>query len=270
MLQPCAHCGITYEAKTIRSQYCRDVCRALASKARRQAGGLPPAPVRRVAPKRPKVEHQCEQCGTTFWSRANARFCSSQCRDGWHYANTRHTRPCRICGKPMHLTTTSAASENAHRACRAVAGDPLCPDCDGPKGRYSERCRRCAGRRRRVRSDDDRRVTRRQREAAAPGLTARQRSALLAMWLRQRRRCTYCDRPAATVDHVVPLVRGGTNFEGNLVPACRACNSGKRHRLVIELRAKGVRHDQVVRPLRQRLRGDVGPSEVLRLHLSSA
>jgi len=33
------------------------------------------------------------------------------------------------------------------------------------------------------------------------------------------------------MDHVVPLVRGGRSIRGNVVPACKACNSEKKHRL---------------------------------------
>lgn len=44
-------------------------------------------------------------------------------------------------------------------------------------------------------------------------------------------RCVYCAQqlPAEllTVDHVEPRMRGGDNSEGNLVTACRACNTRK-------------------------------------------
>ena len=47
----------------------------------------------------------------------------------------------------------------------------------------------------------------------------------------------------ATIDHVIPLARGGTNYEGNLVPCCKSCNSSKQDRLPIEfmlwLKARG-------------------------------
>lgn len=33
-----------------------------------------------------------------------------------------------------------------------------------------------------------------------------------------------------TLDHVQPRVRGGDHSEGNLVTACRACNTRKGHR----------------------------------------
>ena len=44
--------------------------------------------------------------------------------------------------------------------------------------------------------------------------------------------CHYCGSTfspdALTLDHVVPLARGGRTTKGNVVPACRACNGGKK------------------------------------------
>ncbi len=39
--------------------------------------------------------------------------------------------------------------------------------------------------------------------------------------------CLYCSSKATTVDHIIPLSSGGTNFVWNLGPACRFCNSKK-------------------------------------------
>ena len=56
-------------------------------------------------------------------------------------------------------------------------------------------------------------------------------------WKRQISRgvCHYCGQavpPAElTMDHVVPLSRGGKTNKGNVVPACKTCNT-KKHRLV--------------------------------------
>jgi 5-methylcytosine-specific restriction endonuclease McrA len=50
--------------------------------------------------------------------------------------------------------------------------------------------------------------------------------------------CHYCGGqvPASelTLDHVVPLVRGGQSTRGNCVPACKACNSAKQSLLPVE------------------------------------
>lgn len=47
--------------------------------------------------------------------------------------------------------------------------------------------------------------------------------------------CQYCGRrDDLTCDHVVPLVRGGSNDIDNLTTACRSCNSSKSDKLLEE------------------------------------
>ena len=48
--------------------------------------------------------------------------------------------------------------------------------------------------------------------------------------------CVYCGAPATTVDHVVPLSRGGGNGRENLAAACLDCNLSKSSMLVEEWR----------------------------------
>lgn len=40
--------------------------------------------------------------------------------------------------------------------------------------------------------------------------------------------CAYCGGPAESVDHVIPLAKGGSHWPANLRPACKRCNSAKR------------------------------------------
>jgi 5-methylcytosine-specific restriction endonuclease McrA len=51
-------------------------------------------------------------------------------------------------------------------------------------------------------------------------------------------RCVYCGErfiaDELSVDHVEPQVRGGDQSSGNLVTACRGCNTLKGHRRVSE------------------------------------
>ena len=51
-------------------------------------------------------------------------------------------------------------------------------------------------------------------------------------------RCHYCNRqvPAAelTMDHIVPVARGGKSTKGNVVPCCKACNNAKKQLLPME------------------------------------
>jgi 5-methylcytosine-specific restriction endonuclease McrA len=55
-----------------------------------------------------------------------------------------------------------------------------------------------------------------------------------AWWQRrlQRGLCAYCGAAIApkdlTMDHVVPVARGGRSTKGNVVPSCKPCNSKKK------------------------------------------
>lgn len=59
-------------------------------------------------------------------------------------------------------------------------------------------------------------------------------------WKRKRSNgiCHYCGQVFPprdlTMDHIVPLVRGGKTVKANVVPCCKECNSKKKHMLPIE------------------------------------
>ena len=50
--------------------------------------------------------------------------------------------------------------------------------------------------------------------------------------------CHYCGGSfppsELTMDHVVPITRGGTSSRGNVVTACKECNNRKKYLLPIE------------------------------------
>lgn len=56
--------------------------------------------------------------------------------------------------------------------------------------------------------------------------------------VRARGECHYCGREVPprelTMDHVVPLVRGGLSVKGNVVPCCKECNTKKKYLLPLE------------------------------------
>jgi 5-methylcytosine-specific restriction endonuclease McrA len=59
-------------------------------------------------------------------------------------------------------------------------------------------------------------------------------------WKRKRSQghCYFCGKKSApgelTMDHIVPLVRGGKSTRANIVAACKICNSKKKHMLPVE------------------------------------
>jgi len=50
--------------------------------------------------------------------------------------------------------------------------------------------------------------------------------------------CHYCKKPTSprelTMDHIVPVSRGGRSTKGNVVPACKECNNKKKQLLPME------------------------------------
>jgi len=43
--------------------------------------------------------------------------------------------------------------------------------------------------------------------------------------------CHYCGQEANTVDHLIPISKGGTDESTNMVACCTRCNSAKRDRM---------------------------------------
>lgn len=62
-----------------------------------------------------------------------------------------------------------------------------------------------------------------------------------SQWWKRRRSsgtCHYCGAQfhpkELTMDHVVPLIRGGYTTKSNVVPCCAACNADKQYKLPTE------------------------------------
>ncbi len=51
--------------------------------------------------------------------------------------------------------------------------------------------------------------------------------------------CHHCGghfpKEALTMDHLIPIARGGKSSKGNCVVSCKECNSKKGHRTPVEL-----------------------------------
>lgn len=71
---------------------------------------------------------------------------------------------------------------------------------------------------------------------------AKARELRASPWWKRRRAlgiCHHCGErfpaDALTMDHLVPIVRGGRSTRGNVVPSCKECNTRKKHSLPWEV-----------------------------------
>ncbi|NOX21347.1 MAG: HNH endonuclease [Nitrospirae bacterium] len=69
----------------------------------------------------------------------------------------------------------------------------------------------------------------------------RARQLRASRWWRQKKQrgiCYYCGRKVKpselTMDHIVPIIRGGKSTKSNIVTACKECNNKKKYMLPIE------------------------------------
>jgi 5-methylcytosine-specific restriction protein A len=55
--------------------------------------------------------------------------------------------------------------------------------------------------------------------------------------------CHYCGKKfphdELTMDHIVPVARGGKSSKGNVVPCCKACNNAKKYLTPVEKLMQG-------------------------------
>lgn len=78
-------------------------------------------------------------------------------------------------------------------------------------------------------------------EADIAGEKAKARELRTSQWWKRRVAeggCHYCHKrfkpSELTMDHIVPIIRGGKSTKGNVVPCCKECNNKKKHMLPIE------------------------------------
>jgi hypothetical protein len=194
------------------------------------------------------------QCGTAAGYRAHYRHGEPACR------------PCKdainayVRSRPTTGTrrTTNKPTRHYNRNQPPYKRQSFCPICNTEfesrrrsNNQWTSVCSKACEQRRRnpiPRPDYDPRTRRYQRECNAPGLSRTERVALMRRWTKQHRACAYCGQPATAIDHIVPLFRGGTNYEGNLAPVCRRCNSSKGTRFLVEWRGRGSNRDQQSAP----------------------
>lgn len=93
-------------------------------------------------------------------------------------------------------------------------------------------------------------VSRSQREANWNGMNWIRQEKRLAIYLRDGLACAYCGEgieqgARLTLDHIIPVERGGSNEKENLITCCARCNGMKGERNVrefIEATAAYINH----------------------------
>ena len=185
------------------------------------------------------------------------KYCSKKCADSWSHKNSKKNRPdqrvknCKGCSLPF-LTLQNSHLQYCSQQCYPVKirAARNCNQCGAINAVYRGRsfCDSCIIARRYARrihsaenAERNRKGVRLIRERIAPGLGSHQRMKLLKSWKAQKQPCSYCLNLADTVDHIIPLSRSGTNYEDNLTPACRSCNSSKANKLISEWKVLSVR-----------------------------
>ena len=96
---------------------------------------------------------------------------------------------------------------------------------------------RAAANQRRYRAANAEKVREREREKTYARRARQPHSAELAELMAQlvTQPCAYCGATEnITIDHIIPLSRGGKHEAKNLAPACYSCNSSKCNRLLSE------------------------------------
>ena len=63
--------------------------------------------------------------------------------------------------------------------------------------------------------------------------------------------CRYCGKQfpkdQLTIDHIVPVARGGRSVKGNIVPCCKDCNSEKKYLTPAELIIRQLEQEEAAK-----------------------
>lgn len=193
----------------------------------------------------------CLECAQPLIGKRQ-KYCSDKCRyRARDHKRDYRTRTCVRCYLPIFRSPSSLPQGQAMcHACRRAEPQHLptskalrtpCLTC--AQLSYGDHCQACYHEAFKVAAQGSvptaksiGNARRRQRDKNAPGLSYTSRRHLVLKWQRQGKQCAYCAHSVQCADHIVPLALGGTNYEGNLNPACFQCNRRKTDMLIVEWR----------------------------------
>lgn len=195
----------------------------------------------------------CGYCKETIdGSHPRRKYCSQRCKDGSYSASKRESKypsdrlalkRCPVCSSSMNGMRPHAVY--CSRSCKSKAAGKRNPSTkEQNRARYlRERDRRLEYAKRYQRENPGvPKRAKRKRKARIAGagvfeITARDWDRLVA---RHQGRCFYCStKGPMSMDHVIPISRGGRHSIGNILPACINCNSQKYNSTVMEWRMRG-------------------------------
>lgn len=198
----------------------------------------------------------CRWCKEQFTSYPHEKpqFCSQKC----HFSSRRRTVQCPTCGKKKVVQKNLPRKDYCSYQCasmghRKFKGEYICRYCginfykygtSNPHRYCSQKCfnlaktlepeeklRRMVKRVREYRRKHPEltakwKHSRRAREMGAEGTFTHDE--WIALKEKHENKCAICQQEKKlTVDHIVPLVKGGTNYISNIQPLCMPCNSKK-------------------------------------------
>jgi 5-methylcytosine-specific restriction endonuclease McrA len=178
------------------------------------------------------ADRTCARCSGPLPAHAqtNRIYCSKRCVAASYRASGR--------GTPVERQREYAAAYRTRQRAALLQERPerSCEECGAeiPAEARADRrycSRRCINRAAMRNAPEqklaaNRRRRARIRSADSPGVLERDWCRLVE---RYRGSCAYCgQREQLTMDHVVPISRGGRHAIGNVLPACFPCNASKR------------------------------------------
>lgn len=254
-LVPCKRCGALFVSLR-NAAYCSTLCRVSQWKAAHAKSG-DGGQIR-----------QCPSCGQSFKRRAHVRevYCSRPCRDVGQYVgeilSLVEGRQCRTCGQWFIVGGPHRGKWtcNSHE-CRKSEGrrryretfvsvrqtnptvEKACAHCGkifktnfvATRRIYcSERCTKRA-----AHSDKRHRVRYWKRRSQRLATVKRESIKRLEVWKRDNKKCRLCGKPinfklkwpdakSFTIDHIVPISKGGAHVMTNVQSAHLICNSLRR------------------------------------------
>jgi 5-methylcytosine-specific restriction endonuclease McrA len=224
----CATCDVPFQGRNKQSRFCSPRCR-WTEKNRKRRPDLGP--------------RSCPGCGADLTARhGKVKYCSNACRR-WVAS-----------GNPEPRELADLCAECSTRILAPRVGKVYC----------SRKCKLRASEKRRNRNDTARYQRERERRITYAlayakrhpevGQAAKNRRKALKreagifrvsgedwrrLCARFQNECAYCrERRPLTMDHVIPLTKGGRHSIGNLLPACAPCNSSKSDRFLAVWKAR--------------------------------